>query len=315
MKVIFAGTPDFSVGILEALIKAKHDICAVYTQPDRPKGRGLKVSYSPVKQKALEYDLPIFQPKSLKSAEAQAEMAAFNADVMVVVAYGLILPKAILDIPKHGCLNVHASLLPKYRGASPLQAAILKGDTESGVTIMQMDVGLDTGDMLLKKVCAIGENDTIEQLHDSLSQLGGLGIIDVLSAIDENKLKPEKQDDLEACYAGKIKKQDALIDWCLSAQELHNQIRAFYGWPVSYSYLADSMVRIWQSEVLDNLSSKPGQILEVSKDSLVVGCGVGALSIKKIQLPNSKPMFIKDCLNSKRSLFNVGSYFSKGVKP
>ncbi len=309
MKVIFAGTPDFSVYVLNALIDAGHEVCAVYTQPDRPKGRGRKLALSAVKEAALKHGLVIYQPKSLKGKAEQAEIAALNADIMVVVAYGLILPKVILELPKLGCLNVHASLLPKYRGASPLQAAILNGDRQSGVTIMQMDVGLDTGDMILKKHCLIGENDSVQTLHDSLAVLGGEGIVEALSAIEDNRAVFEKQDDTQANYAGKIKKEDARMDWSKSSQTLHDQVRAYHGWPVSHSLLDEMVVRIWQAERADNKQGLPGQILEVEKDSLIIACSEGALSIKKIQLPNSKPMAIKDCLNSKRALFVVGERF------
>lgn len=309
MRVIFAGTPEFSVNVLEALITAGHEICAVYTQPDRPKGRGRKLAFSAVKEAALSHDLPIFQPKSLKDEEEQSQLAALNADVMVVVAYGLILPKAVLDTPKLGCLNVHASLLPKYRGASPIQAAILNGDNESGVTIMQMDVGLDTGDMILKKTCPIGENDTVQMLHDTLAVLGGEGIVETLAAIETDRAVFEKQDDELANYAGKITKDDARIDWQQSCEVIHNQVRAYHGWPVSHTTLNDQVTRIWQTEKMSSGSGKPGEILEVGKDSLIITCGDGALSIKKIQLPNSKPMQIKDCLNSKRSLFEIGTCF------
>lgn len=310
MRVIFAGTPEFSVNVLESLIKAGHDICAVYTQPDRPKGRGRKLAISAIKQAALSHQLPIYQPKSLKGEAEQTQLASFNADIMVVVAYGLILPKKVLEIPRFGCLNVHASLLPKYRGAAPIQAAILNGDDVSGVTIMQMDVGLDTGDMILKKQCAIGENDTAQMLHDTLSVLGADAIVETLPTIENGAALLEKQDDTQANYAGKISKEDALIDWQKSYQEIHNQVRAYYGWPVSHTTLNDNAIRIWQTEKVSDLQGRPGEIIKVDKDALIVSCGEGALSIKQIQLPNSKPMSIKDCLNSKRSWFVVGELFS-----
>lgn len=310
MKIIFAGTPHFSVSVLTALIEAGHDVCAVYTQPDRPKGRGRQVAFSPVKETALAHNLTVCQPLSLKDEAEHRKMASFNADVMVVVAYGLILPKSILDLPLHGCLNVHASLLPLYRGASPIQAALLKGDSESGVTIMQMDVGLDTGDMILKKTCPIDINDTSQHLHDALSILGAKGLIEALEKIENKTATFETQDDSLANYAGKIKKSDALIDWNQTADEIHNQVRAYYGWPVSYSQLNTNIIRIWETEIVSMSSLTPGEILEVGKASIIVACGKGALLIKKLQLPNSKPMAVHECLNSKRSLFVVGEIFS-----
>ncbi len=314
MKIIFAGTPDFSVPVLQALIDAEHEICAVYTQPDRPKGRGRKLALSPVKEKALSYDLPIFQPASLRNNEAQEELKSLNADVMVVVAYGLILPQVVLDTPKLGCLNIHASILPKYRGASPIQAAILNGDTESGVTIMQMDKGLDTGAMIIKKYCPIKENDNAQQLHDGLSTLGAKAIVETLTAIDTGSARFEVQDDLQASYAGKIAKEDACIDWSSSASDIHNLVRAYNPWPVAYSFLNNNKIRIWQTEITASTypeSFKDGQIIEVGKDFLIIACANKAVSIKKIQLSNAKPMPIKDCLNSKRELFVVGECFTK----
>lgn len=313
MKIIFAGTPDFSVAVLQALIDAKHEICAVYTQPDRPKGRGRKLALSPVKIKAQSYELPIFQPTSLRNKQDQEQLASLNADVMVVVAYGLILPQAILDAPKLGCLNVHASILPKYRGASPIQAAILNGDLESGVTIMQMDKGLDTGAMILKKYCHIGANDNAAQLHDVLSSLGANGIVETLAAIENDSAIFETQDDSQTSYAGKIAKEDACIDWSQSSSKIHDLVRAYNPWPVAYSFLNSNKIRIWQTEIIESSYSEKyadGQIIEVGKDFLIIACADKALSIKKIQLSNSKPMLIKDCLNSKRSMFVVGECFA-----
>ncbi len=311
MKILFAGTPDFSVPILQALLDANHDVCAVYTQPDRPKGRGQKTAFSPVKSLAVEHGLPVEQPQSLKNLEAQQQLARYQADVMVVVAYGLILPKAVLDIPKYGCINVHASLLPKYRGASPIQAAILAGDELSGVTIMQMDVGLDTGDMIIKKSCVLAGQETAQSLHDKLSVLGAEAINDALRDIVQGTAQFESQEESLASYAGKIQKEQARIDWSNSAIEIDRQIRAFNPWPVCYSHLDDKTVRIWQASVVEGAETKlhqAGDIISLGKDYCHIACGEGVLSIERLQLAGSKAMSIKDCLNAKRSLFEQVSF-------
>lgn len=313
MRIIFAGTPDFSVPVLQALLDADHDICAVYTQPDRPKGRGRKMTYSPVKQRAMELGLEVVQPKSLKNEPAQQQMAAFDAELMVVVAYGLLLPKAVLSIPTRGCINVHASLLPKYRGASPIQAAILAGDKQTGITIMQMDVGLDTGDMILKKNCLIEPDDTSQTLHDKLATIGANAIVETLSQLSQAKAIFEKQDDSQASYAGKISKEDACIDWHKQAIDIERTIRAYNPWPVSYSLLNQKKVRIWQASIFDTVDTakyQAGQIIEVGKARLLIACGSGILSVETIQLEGSKPMPIKDCLNAKRALFVEGQCFA-----
>jgi methionyl-tRNA formyltransferase len=307
MKVIFAGTPEFALPILQGLIDSQHEVCAVLTQPDRPKGRGRKLAFSAVKQMALANELPLYQPSSLKGEEIQSQLAEMKADVMVVVAYGLILPKAVLALPKFGCLNVHASILPKYRGASPIQSAILQGDLQSGVTIMQMDVGLDTGDMCLVETCPIDASDTSQSLHDKLSELGADALLQVLQQLTDQTATFIPQDNNQATYAAKIQKSDAQINWQLSANTLCQQIRAYNPWPISYCSLADGKImRIWQATVVElpsHLAASPGEIIEISKERLVIACGEQGLSIEKLQLPGSKPMSIKDCLNAKRDLF------------
>lgn len=311
MRILFAGTPDFSVPVLQALMDAGHQICAVYTQPDRPKGRGRKLSPSPVKVCAQSHGLPIEQPKSLRQKDAQAALAAYQPELMVVVAYGLILPRAVLETPALGCVNVHASLLPKYRGASPIQAAVLNGDKTSGVTIMQMDEGLDTGDMILKRECNIGAQDTAADLHDALSTMGASAIVDAVHLLESKQATFEKQDDTKASYAGKITKEDALIDWSKPAATIHQQIRAYHPWPVAYSSLNDQVIRIWQAELL---STEPhqyqaGEIVEVAKKHLHIACGQGILAISQLQLVGGKSLSIADFLNAKRSMFVVGDCF------
>ncbi|MDX1811781.1 MAG: methionyl-tRNA formyltransferase, partial [Gammaproteobacteria bacterium] len=233
MKIIYAGTPEFAAVALRALLKTSHEIIAVYTQPDRPAGRGRKLTPSAVKQVALEHNIPVYQPASLKDESAQQELANLNADIMVVAAYGLLLPKAVLDIPIRGCLNIHGSLLPRWRGAAPIQRAIEAGDAETGITIMQMDVGLDTGDMLLKKSCEITDADTTATLHDKLAELGGAAIVEALDLLEKNALPAEKQDDAQAVYAHKLNKAEAVVNWNESAAIIQRKIRAFNPWPVA----------------------------------------------------------------------------------
>jgi methionyl-tRNA formyltransferase len=312
VKLIFAGTPEFAAKHLEALLNSHHEICAVYTQPDRPKGRGLKTIASPVKQVLLDSgkDIPIKQPKTLRSAEVQAEMAALNADLMIVVAYGLISPKEVLAIPKLGCINVHASLLPRWRGAAPIQMAVLSGDKESGVTIMQMDEGLDTGDMLLKATCEITDKDTGESLHDKLAEIGPQALLDALAKMEAGELVAEKQDDSLTCYAHKLSKAQAQIDWSKSATEIDCMIRAFNSWPVAFTHFDDKVVRVWQaSTLLETTSAQPGEIVEVSKKAIKVATGDGVLQLERLQLPGSKAMSVADILNGNKIQFNVGSIF------
>ncbi|MDC0920777.1 methionyl-tRNA formyltransferase, partial [Candidatus Thioglobus sp.] len=231
MKVIFAGTPDFSVGVLEALITAGHEIKGVYCQPDRPKGRGRVLTACPVKEKALEHNLEVFQPKSLKDESTQQTLASLNAEVMVVVAYGQLLPKVVLESPKYGCLNIHASLLPRWRGAAPIQRAIISGDKQTGIGIMQMSEGLDTGDILLERVCDITDDETAQSLHDKLADLGAQGIVEALDNI--NQLTPTVQDEAGITYAKKLTKEEAWIDWSKSAVQINQQIRAFNPYPIA----------------------------------------------------------------------------------
>lgn len=293
LRIIFAGTPDFSVPPLKTLIDSKHQVVAVYTQPDRPAGRGRKLTASPVKQTALEHGIPVYQPDSLKTAEAQAEIRALQADVMIVVAYGLILPKAVLDMPKYGCLNIHASILPRWRGAAPIQRAIQMGDAETGVTIMQMDVGLDTGNMLTILKTPINPEDTAQTLHDRLSSLGCDAMMTTLNNLQAGKLSPVKQNESQVTYAEKLNKAEAEIDWQASAQTLARQIQAFNPWPVTFTqYQGQGQpLRIWQAEVGDLSTQKqPGLVISVSKTGVEVATGEGSLLITQVQPSGKKAM-------------------------
>lgn len=299
LNIIFAGTPEFAAESLEALIQSHHSICAVYTQPDRPAGRGRKLKPSPVKQLALQHELPVLQPASLKDPDAQQQLASFNADLMVVVAYGLLLPPTVLQTPRLGCINVHASILPRWRGAAPIQRSILAGDKETGVTIMQMDVGLDTGDMLLKRTTAISSSDTAQTLHDRLAEIGAKALLDTLALMVDDKLEAEKQDDDQACYAEKLQKSEALIDWQHSADHIHRQIRAFNPWPVAQTTVDENTLRIWNAELIQETSNQaPGTVIDESRSGIVVATGGGILSITQLQLPGGKPLAVTDFINA-----------------
>jgi len=290
MKIIFAGTPQFAASALAALHK-EHHIVAVLTQPDRPAGRGMQLMASPVKQYALQHGLMVLQPATLKTAEIQGVLADLDADVMVVAAYGLILPKAVLDLPRHGCLNIHASLLPRWRGAAPMQRAILAGDTETGITIMQMDEGLDTGDMLLRQVCTIAENDTAQTLHDKLAKSGANCILDTLRLLQQNRLTPVKQDNDAACYAAKLTKSEAQIDWRQDARQIERAVRAYDPFPVSHAKRNGVAIKVWQA-VLDTgergVTGNPGKVIAVDGAGITVACGTGALRLVKLQRPGGK---------------------------
>lgn len=305
MKIIFAGTPEISAAVLQALLDAKYNIIACVTQPDRPQGRGLKLTPSPVKVLATANNIPVLQPTSLKNAEAQQELRALNADLMIVLAYGLILPQAVLDIPRLGCINIHASLLPRWRGAAPIQHAILAGDTETGITIMQMDAGLDTGDMLAKYPCAIAATDTSADLTQKLTSLAQTAIIDSLSKLQAGKLRAEKQNDALATYANKINKQDAAIDWSKSAVEIDRMIRAYNPWPVAFTHLDDQAIRIWRAE-LTSESSKviPGTIIALDKAGILVQTGHGVMRLLSLQFPGKKQLPAAEISHAHPELLN-----------
>ena len=308
LKLIFAGTPDFAARHLAALLSSDHEVVAVYTQPDKPAGRGQKLTASPVKELALAHDLPVYQPASLRNEEAQAELAALGADLMVVVAYGLILPKAVLDTPRLGCLNVHGSLLPRWRGAAPIQRAIWAGDAETGVTIMQMDVGLDTGAMIRKVTCPIASDETSASLYDKLAGLGPQALVDTLDAMAAGDTAAEPQDDALANYAEKLSKEEARIDWSMDAVAIERCIRAFNPWPISWFEVADQTIKVWQAEVIDSDHGQPvGTLLKADKQGIDVATGKGVLRLLTLQPPGKKAMSVPDLLNSRRDWFEPGT--------
>jgi len=314
LRIIFAGTPDFAAKHLSVLLESEHDVIGVYTQPDRPAGRGKKLKPSDVKQLALDNDLPVYQPKSLRAEDAQQELAALNADLMVVVAYGLILPQVVLDMPRLGCINVHGSLLPRWRGAAPIQRSIWAGDAETGVTIMQMDLGLDTGDMLHKVTCPIAADETSATLYDKLAELGPQGLLATLAQISTGTAAPEKQDDEVANYAAKLSKEEADIDWTQSAVDIERQIRAFNPWPISFTQVAEQNVKVWQSAVTQDAETNtamttdaaPGTVLAANKEGIQVATGEGVLTLLNLQLAGKKAMPVQDILNARKEWFSVG---------
>lgn len=305
MRIVFAGTPEFAAEHLKALLDSPYEIVAVYTQPDRPAGRGQKLMPSAVKALAVAHDIPVFQPQTLRDADAQAELAALKPDLMVVVAYGLILPQVVLDIPRLGCINSHASLLPRWRGAAPIQRAVEAGDAESGVTVMRMEAGLDTGPMLLKVVTPISAEDTGGTLHDRLAEMGPPAVVQAIAGLADGSLQGEVQDDALATYAHKLNKDEARIDWTRPAIELERLIRAFNPWPVCHSTLDGESVKVLAAN-LSTGQGTPGEILSASKDGLVVACGDQALSLTRLQLPGGKALSFSDLFNSRREKFAAG---------
>ncbi|MBS4709371.1 methionyl-tRNA formyltransferase [Aeromonas caviae] len=308
LKLIFAGTPDFAARHLAALLSSGHEVVAVYTQPDKPAGRGQKLTASPVKELALAHDLPVYQPASLRNEAAQAELAALGADLMVVVAYGLILPKAVLDTPRLGCINVHGSLLPRWRGAAPIQRSIWAGDAETGVTIMQMDVGLDTGAMIRKVTCPIASDETSASLYDKLAGLGPQALVDTLDAMAAGDTAAEPQDDALANYAEKLSKEEARIDWSMDAVAIERCIRAFNPWPISWFEVAGQTVKVWQAEVLPKAHGQAaGTLLKADRQGIEVATGQGVLRLLTLQPPGKKAMSVSDLLNSRRDWFEPGT--------
>lgn len=314
LNIIFAGTPDFAAKHLEALIHSEHNVVAVYCPPDKPAGRGKKLTACATKELALANDIVVEQPVNFKDEADQAHLASYNADIMVVVAYGLLLPKVILDTPKFGCINVHGSILPKWRGAAPIQRSLEQGDAQTGVTIMQMDIGLDTGDMLLTATCDITETDTSASLYEKLAELGPSALIDALALIANGEQQAIKQDDSQSTYAAKLDKAEAELDWLLSAEVLHRKIRAYIPWPVAqFTYheqsdngIKEHRIRVWQASTVDSDGSAPGTIIHTDKHGIVVATGKQALRIESLQIPGKKALPARDILNAKSQWFAKG---------
>ena len=311
LNIIFAGTPDFAAQHLQAILNSQHNVIAVYTQPDKPAGRGKKLQASPVKQLAEQNNIPVYQPKSLRKEEAQFELKALNADVMVVVAYGLILPKAVLDAPRLGCLNVHGSILPRWRGAAPIQRSIWAGDVQTGVTIMQMDEGLDTGDMLHKVYCDILPTETSTSLYNKLAELAPSALIDVLDNLENGKFIAEKQDDSQSNYAEKLSKEEAQLDWSFPAIQLERNIRAFNPWPIAYFSTEDKdgkaqTLKVYQAEVLPHQDKPAGTILSADKNGVQIATVNGVLNLLQLQPAGKKPMSVQDLLNGRAEWFTIG---------
>lgn len=313
LRIVFAGTPEFAAESLRALLQGHHDVVAVYSQPDRPAGRGRSLKASPVKELAIAHDLALCQPFSLKDSDAQADLAALKPDLLVVAAYGLMLPPEVLAIPRLGCINVHASLLPRWRGAAPIQRAILAGDRETGITIMQMDKGLDTGAMLYKATCPISNSDTGASLHDRLALLGGDALLAVVDSLSEGQaLNAVAQQDTDATYAGKLTKEEALINWREPAAIIARKIRAYNNVPVAHTLLAGNPVRVWQARALktDTTTATAGMIIAADKHGLLVAAGESTiLCLEALQLAGGKVLPIAQLFNSKRDEFMPGTVF------
>ncbi len=298
MKIIFSGTPDFAVPALQMLIDSKHQVCAAYTQPDRPAGRGRKLTPSPVKKLALAANIPVLQPETLKGEEDIKQLESFDADLMIVVAYGLMLPQAVLDAPKYGCINIHGSLLPRWRGAAPIHRAVMAGDKKTGITIMQVIKKLDAGDMLHKEQCAIEPTQTSSDLHDKLAELGAIGLAKVLDQIEHGAVVAEKQDETLMTYAAKLEKSEAVLDWNLSAVELDRKIRGLNSWPVAQTLFDGKVMRIWRAVIHENTNDlSVGKVTKQGK-RMLVGTGDGTLDLLEVQLPGGKRMEIHAFLNS-----------------
>jgi methionyl-tRNA formyltransferase len=305
LRIIFAGTPEFAAESLAALLVSPHQVIAVLTQPDRPAGRGRALQPSPVKQLALQHDIPVLQPENLKGEEIRAELAALASDVMVVVAYGLIIPKAVLAVPRLGCINVHGSLLPRWRGAAPIQRAIAAGDNETGVGIMQMEAGLDTGPVLLEVRTPITADDTGGSLHDRLARLGAETLVQALANLEGLQKQARVQQEQGITYAHKLTKEEAELDWSRPAVELAREVRAFNPWPVSWVARPDGPMRVWAASPAHG-RGQPGTVLAVSPAGIEVACAEGSLLLSEIQLPGKKALAVADLLRGRTDLFSVG---------
>jgi len=300
LRLIYAGTPEFAVPALEALIASQHDVVAVYTQPDRPAGRGRKIKFGAVKQVAVDATIPVEQIVSFKADQALETLRAYQADVMIVAAYSLLLPQSVLDIPKRGCLNIHGSLLPRWRGAAPIHRAIQAGDKETGVTIMQMALGLDTGDMLYKISCPISADSTGQTIHDQLAQDGATALLKTLDLLVTDQLVPEVQDDALSCYAHKLAKKQGAIDWTKSAVEIDRTIRAYNPWPAAFTTRKGKPVRFFMSSAIASTASgKIGEVIAESKQGIEIITGEGSVLITRLQMPNAKQLKVSDFINGK----------------
>lgn len=301
LRIVFAGTPEFAVPTLSTLLEAEQRVCTVYTQPDRPAGRGRQLRPSPVKSRALEAGLPVRQPPTLRDPAAQDELAALHPDLMVVIAYGLILPKAVLEIPRLGCVNVHASLLPRWRGAAPIQRAILAGDAQTGITLMQMDEGLDTGPILGQTTCPIPPGTTAGELHDRLAELGAQTLMRHLPALAQGRITPRSQDERLATYAAKLDKAEAELRWNRPATELERQVLAFNPWPVAHTRTGDRILRIWRAKVPGSeTAAPPGKVLDEGPEGIDVATACGILRLTEVQFPGKRPLAAADFVNAYR---------------
>lgn len=307
LKIIFAGTPDFAVPALKALIDSDHSVVAVYTQPDKPKGRGQKLQAPPVKVLAQENDLQVFQPKTLRDSQAQVILSSHDADLMVVVAYGLILPQAVLDMPRFGCINIHPSLLPKWRGAAPIQRSLEAGEKETGVTIMQMDAGMDTGPILLQEKIYLNGTENSLQAHNLFSELGARHLLKVIKSIEEGCVTPQAQDNTQATYANKITKEEKVIDWSRPAEAILHQVQAFNPWPVATTHFENEPLKVFEVVAIDQaVTLPPGTLIQVNEDCFDVATGQGMLRVFCVQQPGKKRMAARDFLHGKRNSLVVG---------
>lgn len=316
LRIIFAGTPEFAATHLQKLIRTSHHIVTVFTQPDRPSGRGNKVISSPVKMLALDHNIPVLQPCSLKTNSLAEKIRALDADIFITVAYGLLLPEAILKLPRFGCINVHGSLLPKWRGAAPIQRSCLAGDTETGISLMQMDAGLDTGDILLQVQCPIEKNDTSASLYQKLAQLGAKALPEILIKLPSGNITPQKQDDHKATYAEKLTRKEAQLNWNKTAPELEREIRAFNPWPGSWFTVNGHRIKVWESHMgTKKTEARPGAILSADKTGIHVATSNGTLVLTKLQPAGKKILSAQDLLNARQEWFQINtilSYENKG---